>query len=106
MDVAGSEFDTSFFEKNPSFTATDHVIEFTRPLRSLGLGYFTFDRHYNDGGRIVLTNHEQWIRFYWERGLFKSAIFEISPTQFANGHVLWEWLAREADLFSRGRAWY
>jgi DNA-binding CsgD family transcriptional regulator len=95
MDVARSEFDASFFEKNPSFAATSHVIEITRPLSSLGLGYFTFDRHYIDGSRIALTNHAQWIRFYWEHGLFRKAIFEISPTQFANGHVFWEWLNRE-----------
>lgn len=94
-DVVQREFHASFFEKNPSFSATDHVIEVTRPLSFLGFGYFTFDRHYNDGGRIVLTNHAQWIRYYWERGLFKKAIFEVSPSKFTNGHVFWEWLNRE-----------
>lgn len=95
MNIPRSEFDASFFEKNPSFAATGHVTELTRPLNSLGLGYFTFDRHFHDGGRIALTNHAQWIRFYWEHGLFKKAIFETSPIQFVNGHMLWEWLNRE-----------
>jgi len=95
MGVAKTEFSEYFFENNPSFTATDQVVEFTRPLRLLGLAYFTFDRHYADGSRIVLTNHAEWIRFYWESGLYKKAIFENSPAQFSNGHVFWEWLNRE-----------
>jgi DNA-binding CsgD family transcriptional regulator len=95
MDIAQSKFTASFFEKNPSFAATSHVVEFTRPLIALGLSYFTFDRHYYDGGRIVLTNKPGWIRFYWESGLFKKAIFEVAPSQFSNGHIFWEWLNRE-----------
>ncbi|TAM54246.1 MAG: LuxR family transcriptional regulator [Paraburkholderia sp.] len=95
MGSARSEFNESFFERNPSFAATSHVVEFTRPLISLGLGYFTFDRHYLDGSRVALTNHAQWIRFYWESGLFRRAVFENWPLQFSNGHILWNWLSRE-----------
>jgi len=95
MGTEPSQFNTSFFETNPSFTATNEVVELTRPLAALGLSYFTFDRHYVDGGRIVLTNHAQWIKHYWKSGLFKRAIFERAPSHFMNGHVLWDWLNRE-----------
>lgn len=95
MGEEKNQFSATFFENNPSFTATDQVVEFTRPLTLLGLAYFTFDRHYEDGGRIVLTNNAEWIRFYWESGLYQEAVFENSPTQFSNGHIFWEWLNRE-----------
>lgn len=95
MVTKPSKFNDLFFKSNPSFTATNHIIEFTRPLNLLGLGYFTFDRHYADGGRIALTNHAKWIRHYWESGLFSGAVFEAAPMHFMNGHVLWSWLNRE-----------
>lgn len=95
MGIEPSQFHTPLFDRNPSFAATNHVIELTRPLAALGLRYFTFDRHYSDGGRISLTNHAQWIKHYWQSGLFKRAIFEQTPTHFSSGYVLWDWLNRE-----------
>ncbi|MGC0153695.1 helix-turn-helix transcriptional regulator [Chromobacterium vaccinii] len=84
-----------FYATNPSFTATDAIIEFTRPLRSLKINYFTFDRHYQDGSRVVLTNAIDWIKHYWRKEMYKLAIFENAPSSFSDGHVFWNWLNRE-----------
>ncbi|WP_080940007.1 helix-turn-helix transcriptional regulator [Chromobacterium violaceum] len=84
-----------FYATNASFTATDEVIEFTRPLRSLKISYFTYDRHYADGSRVALTNAPDWIQHYWRREMFKLAVFEKDSDNFTDGYVFWNWLNRE-----------
>lgn len=84
-----------FYTTNPSFTLTNHIIEFTRPLKKLDIDYFTFDRHYADGTRIALSNSVDWIIHYWRQELFKAAIFEHAPISFSTGHVFWNWLKWE-----------
>jgi DNA-binding CsgD family transcriptional regulator len=87
--------DIRIFDSNPSFTLTNEIIEFTKPLESVSLNYFTFDRHYTDGSRIVLTNSIDWIRTYWLEKLYEKAIFERDTSKFCNGYIFWSWLNRE-----------
>ncbi|KUM01724.1 hypothetical protein KIF53_05760 [Chromobacterium subtsugae] len=85
----------AFYATNPSFTATNHIIEFTKPLKILKIDYFTFDRHFKDNSRVVLTNSIDWITHYWRNDMYQHAIFENNPLSFSDGHVFWNWLNRE-----------
>lgn len=84
-----------FFRSHITFTSVSEVAEIARPLANIGLTYFTFDRHYNDGSRMCLTNAGKWIEHYWRSGLFQAAVFEKDPMNFFNGYVFWDWLNRE-----------
>lgn len=84
-----------FFRSNITFTSVGEVREIAKPLSNLGLTYFTFDRHYNDGSRICLTTAGKWIEHYWRSGLYQAAVFEKDPMNFFNGYVFWDWLNRE-----------
>jgi hypothetical protein len=87
--------DESFYKTNPLFTSINIISEFTKPLKVLNMGYFTFDRHYHDNSRISLTNSGDWIKHYWKNKLYEGSIFEKDHLNFSNGHVLWNWLNRE-----------
>lgn len=84
-----------FFRSHITFTSVAEITEIARPLSNIGLTYFTFDRHYNDGSRICLTNAGKWIEHYWRSGLYQAAVFEKDPMNFFNGYVFWDWLNRE-----------
>jgi DNA-binding NarL/FixJ family response regulator len=87
--------DNRIFTSNPSFTLTPEIVEFTKPLKSINLEYFTFDRHHADNSRTVLTNSIDWIKHYWIEKLYEKAVFERDTAKFCNGYVFWEWLNRE-----------
>lgn len=87
--------DSNLYKTNPTFTSVNEVVEFTRPLKIIGLGYFTFDRHYHDNSRFSLTNSGKWIEHYWRKKLYENAIFEKDTSKFVSGHVFWNWLQRE-----------
>ncbi len=85
----------SFYKKHVTFSSVDDITQITKPLESIGLSYFTFDRTYEDGTHLRLTNAGKWIETYYRTELYKSAIFEKDPRLFCNGFVFWSWLKRE-----------
>lgn len=89
------QIDERFFRTHITFTSVAKIVEISRPLKHIGFSYFTFDRHYNDGSRICLTNAGSWIEHYWRSGLYKAAIFEKDPMNFLDGYVFWDWLKRD-----------
>lgn len=84
-----------FFRSHITFTSVPDITEISKPLRKVGLSYFTFDRTYKDGHHLRLTNAGQWIESYYRTELYKAAIFEKDPKTFSNGYVFWDWLSRE-----------
>src|SRR3990172_10335885 len=84
-----------FFQSHVTFTSVPDMVEITKPLAAIGLSYFTFDRTYQDGSHLRLTNAGQWIESYYRTELYKRAIFEKDPRLFSNGFVFWSWLNRE-----------
>lgn len=87
--------DEHFFRSHITFTSVSLITEITKPLHQIGLSYFSFDRSYQNGNHIRLTNAGKWIESYYRQGLYKTAIFEKNPNLFCNGHILWLWLPRD-----------
>lgn len=85
----------SFYKNHVTFSSVADITEITKPLKSIGLSYFTFDRTYEDGSHLRLTNAGKWIESYYRTELYKQAIFEKDPRLFCNGFVFWSWLKRE-----------
>lgn len=85
----------SFFQSHVTFTSVSDMVQITKPLAAIGLSYFTFDRTYQDGSHLRLTNAGKWIESYYRTELYKAAIFEKDPRLFCSGFVFWSWLSRE-----------
>jgi DNA-binding CsgD family transcriptional regulator len=89
------QLDESFYRSHVTFKSVPLITEITKPLTNIGLSYFTFDRTYQDGSHLRLTNAGKWIESYYRSELYKAAIFEKDPRLFRNGFVFWSWLNRE-----------
>lgn len=85
----------SFYQSHITFTSVPFITEISKPLIPIGLSYFTFDRTYQDGTHLRLTNAGKWIESYYRTELYKAAIFEKDPRLFCTGYVFWSWLTRE-----------
>lgn len=84
-----------FYQSHITFQSVSAITEMTKPLNAIGLSYFTFDRTYQDGSHLRLTNAGRWIEAYYRNELYNVAIFEKDPRLFTNGYVFWSWLNRE-----------
>ncbi len=84
-----------FFNDHITFTAAQSLRDIARPLKALGINYFTYDNNYEDGSHIRLTTHPDWIEHYYRASLYNRAIFEKDISLFKSGYVFWDWLNRE-----------
>ncbi len=89
----------TFYKNHVTFTSVGVIQELIKPLKGIGLNYFTFDRTYNDGSHLRLTSSGEWIEHYYRQKLYDVAIFEKDPSKFKNGVVFWSWLKR-APVYS------
>jgi DNA-binding CsgD family transcriptional regulator len=89
------QLDESFYQSHITFSSVPDMVQISKPLAAIGLSYFTFDRTYQDGSHLRLTNAGKWIESYYRSKLYNAAIFEKDPRLFCSGFVFWSWLARE-----------
>lgn len=51
-------------------TSSDKVSKICSPLKDLGIPTFRYGRIYHDGSRIILSNHTEVLRFFYEEGYY------------------------------------
>jgi DNA-binding CsgD family transcriptional regulator len=63
------------------------------PLQLFGITYFTLDRIYADGSRVISTNRSDWIQHYYAQGYYEKSLFDCN--QLKQDFVLWAHLNKE-----------
>lgn len=76
-------------------TSASEMKEISKPLLSLGIKYFSYGRHYNDGGRIWLCNTPENIEHYYSNNLYRYGNSEAHPTSYQSQIVLWSTLPNQ-----------
>ncbi|SRR5579883_86936 len=65
------------------------------PLSALGINYFSWDRHYNDGSRINLCSMAEDLENYYSNKLYVSGNTEAYPSSYQSQVVLWSTLPNQ-----------
>ncbi len=86
---------TNFYNNHITFTSVSFIQELLKYLKNLKINYFTFDRTYTDGSHIKLTTTGEWIKHYYQKKFYNTAIFEQNPNEFSESFIFWRWLKRE-----------
>lgn len=76
--------------------------EISKPLLSLGITYFSYGRHYNNGGRLWLCNTPENVESYYRRGLYRFGNSESHPKNYHSQVVLWSTLPNQL-VFNNAR---
>lgn len=76
-------------------TSAADVKELVQPLTSLGITYFSYGRHYNDGGRIWLCNAPHIVVNYYKNKLYRMGNTENHPSHYQAQTVLWSTLPKQ-----------
>lgn len=76
------------------------------PLSDLGISYFNYIKIYNDGSRELLTNNADWIDFFYQNGLYKTAAVVNIEHLLPKGYFLWSELESGDPAYTYGRDFY
>jgi DNA-binding CsgD family transcriptional regulator len=76
------------------------------PLSDSGISYFNYIKIYNDGSRELLTNNPDWIDFFYQNGLYKTAAVVNIEHLLPKGYFLWSELENGDPAYTYGRDFY
>jgi DNA-binding CsgD family transcriptional regulator len=90
--------------KHYFLTSSTEVNAIVKPLKDFfGITSFVYQKNFLDGSEIRLTNQPHWVLFFFEKELYKTSVFEHTPTQYQRGWVLWGNLAQHKTVLGKAR---
>lgn len=80
---------------HPFLSASQDMIELSKPIKKFGITYFSYSRHYNTGDRFWLTTHADLLENYYKKKYYLSGNTESHPEKYAEQTVLWSTLPNQ-----------
>ncbi len=85
-------------------TSSAEVDELIKPLKEyFGLTSFVYQRNFNDGSEIRLSNQPEWIHYFYEQGLYEKSMFETHPSEFKKKRIVWAGLSVHQPILEKAR---
>jgi DNA-binding CsgD family transcriptional regulator len=76
-------------EKHISLSSSIDIDEILKPLKRLGIRYFTYMRNYPNNTQIYLSNTSEWVSAYYQHKLYESSQFQLAPESYRSGKFIW-----------------
>ncbi len=80
-----------FLQNHIALSSSAEVDQICKPLKKLGITYFSFVRSFKDGSHIRLANNPMWTQHYYKKGFYNVVINQIRD---ADGNLLWSCIDR------------
>lgn len=92
-------------QKHPLLVLSTEFAELCKPLEMFHIHHFTYQKQFNDGTRISLSNKTQWVEDYYNMKLYESSLFEEKPSSYKPAFNIW---TEEYDIpvYTHGRTNY
>jgi DNA-binding CsgD family transcriptional regulator len=91
--------------KHIFITSTQEINQIIQPLKEFfGLTSFVYQKNFNDGSEIRLSNQPEWICFFYEKELYKDSLFERHPSEFTKARILWSGLSTHNSILDKARS--
>jgi len=74
-----------------ALVSSTQVAEICKPLKKLGISYFSFVRSFKDGSHIRLANNAAWTQHYYTREFYNVIVKQIPDKE---GNILWSCMDR------------
>ena len=90
--------------KHIFITSSKQINQIIKPLTDyFGLTSFVYQKNYNDGSEIRLSNQPEWIHYFYENELYKSSLFERPPSEFVKTRLVWAGLTVHNPILEKAR---
>ena len=85
-------------------STSSQVDEIIAPLKAhFGLTSFVYQKNFNDGSEIRLSNQPKWLQYFYENGLYKTSLFERPPSEFVKARLVWAGLTVHSPILDKAR---
>lgn len=74
---------------HPLLLLSKDFADLCRPLELFQINHFTYQKQFDDGSRISLSNKPQWIADYYNLALYQTSLFEKKPSEYKSGFNIW-----------------
>lgn len=91
--------------KHPLLSLSTEFAELCKPLELFRIHHFTYQKYFDNGERISLSNKPQWIADYYNLKLYQSSLFEKKPSEYDAGFNVWIG-DYDLDVYRHGRQYY
>lgn len=92
-------------QKHPFLMLSTEFAELCKPLEMFHITHFTYQKQFNDGTRISLSNKPQWIEDYYNLKLYESSLFEEKPSTYKAAFNIWM-DDYDIPVYHHGRSYY
>lgn len=84
--------------------SSSEVDAICRPLKeAFNVTSFVYQRNFNDGSEIKLSNQPDWNKHFYEQGLYRLSGFEKHPDHYQTGLVVWSHLSHHQPILNAAR---
>ena len=74
------------------------------PLKThFGVTSVVYQRNFNDGSEIRLSNQPAWVKHFYEQGYYRNSGFEKHPQHYQSGFVVWAHLSHHQPILEAAR---
>lgn len=91
--------------KHPFLKLSSQIADICKPLELLNISHFTYQKQFNDGSRISLSNKPQWIEDYYNLQLFDTSLFEANPSLYQPRFDVWVG-DYDLEVYRHGKLYY
>lgn len=85
--------------------SSQEIIEICKPLELLQINHFTYQKQFNDGSRISLSNKPKWIEDYYNLKLFQTSLFEGDCLLYKPSYEVWLG-DHDLEVYRHGKQYY
>lgn len=90
--------------KHIFLTSYHEVDEIIAPLKDFfGITSFVYQKNFDDGSEIRLSNQPAWMHYFYEHELYKKSFFERPPSEFSKARLVWAGLTIHNPILEKAR---
>lgn len=85
-------------------TSSGLVDQIVKPLKDhFGLTSFVYQKTFNDGSEIRLSNQPKWVAHFYESELYRASLFDGAPSEFSKTRLVWAGWPFHSPVLERAR---
>jgi DNA-binding CsgD family transcriptional regulator len=90
---------------HPFIQLSEEFADLCKPLADFHINHFTYQKQFNDGSQVSLSNKPQWIADYYNLQLYQTSLFEEKPSNYKATFNVWVG-EYDLDVYRHGRSYY
>lgn len=90
---------------HPLLILSKEMDSICKSLELVNITHFTYQKHFDNGDKISLSNKPKWIEDYYNLNLYQSSLFEAKPSTYSPRYDIW-YGDYDLEIYRHGKLYY